>query len=71
MSLRGAYPELVDRSTSLSGKGSANQSQFIDNNLSQNRDMLQKKEYCVYIMSNEVNTTLYTGVTNNQKKKGL
>ena len=27
--------------------------------------MMPEKEYCVYIMTNKTNTTLYTGVTNN------
>ena len=26
---------------------------------------MKQKEYCVYIMTNRVNTVLYTGVTNN------
>ena len=30
--------------------------------------MLQK-QYCVYIMTNKVNTTLYTGVTNNLQRR--
>jgi putative endonuclease len=31
--------------------------------------MVQQKEYCVYILANETNTTLYTGVTNNLKRR--
>ena len=27
------------------------------------------KQYCVYIMTNKHNTVLYTGVTNNLKKR--
>ena len=27
------------------------------------------KEYCVYIMTNQNNTTLYTGVTNDLKRR--
>ena len=26
---------------------------------------MKQKEYCIYIMTNRVNTVLYTGVTNN------
>jgi putative endonuclease len=28
------------------------------------------KDYCVYIMTNKYNTVLYTGVTNNLKRRG-
>ena len=30
---------------------------------------MHNDEYCVYIMTNKHNTTLYTGVTNNLKKR--
>ena len=30
---------------------------------------MSKKEYCVYIMTNRYNTTLYTGVTNNLQRR--
>jgi putative endonuclease len=30
---------------------------------------LGNKEYCVYIMTNQYNTVLYTGVTNNLKRR--
>jgi len=30
---------------------------------------MQDHEYCVYIMTNKYNTTLYTGVTNNLQRR--
>ncbi|MFQ5861703.1 MAG: GIY-YIG nuclease family protein [Candidatus Brocadiales bacterium] len=30
---------------------------------------MKSKQYCVYIMTNKRNTVLYTGVTNNLKKR--
>ncbi len=30
---------------------------------------MNSKEYCVYIMTNQNNTTLYTGVTNNLQRR--
>jgi putative endonuclease len=30
---------------------------------------MNQKEYCVYIMTNSVNTVLYTGVTNNLARR--
>ena len=32
---------------------------------------MSKKEYCIYIMTNRYNTTLYTGVTNNLQRRVL
>jgi putative endonuclease len=39
--------------------------------IAENRDknMAVGKEYCVYIMTNAHNTVLYTGVTNNLKRR--
>ena len=33
--------------------------------------MMPVKEYCVYIMTNKTNTTLYTGVTDNLMRRVL
>ena len=33
--------------------------------------MLVEKQYCVYILTNKNNTVLYTGVTNNLKRRVL
>lgn len=30
---------------------------------------MTQREYCVYIMANKINTTLYTGVTNDLKRR--
>ena len=32
---------------------------------------MQERQYCVYIMTNAHNTTLYTGVTNNLQRRVL
>ena len=32
---------------------------------------MMEKEYCVYILTNQSNNVLYTGVTNNLKRRVL
>jgi putative endonuclease len=33
------------------------------------KSIMKQKEYCVYIMTNDVNTVLYTGVTNDLARR--
>jgi putative endonuclease len=37
----------------------------------QKENKMQDRQYCVYIMTNVHNTTLYTGVTNNLQRRVL
>jgi len=34
-----------------------------------NKNIMNKNQYCVYIITNKINTVLYTGVTNNLTKR--
>ena len=45
--------------------------QVYNNDFSQKTEIMTERIYCVYIMTNSRHTVLYTGVTNNLKRRTL